>query len=48
MECRGSYFVYRGIEIKANLVLFNTAKKHFDLEQFLIEIGPKANRAMSC
>ena len=32
-------------EIKANLVLFNTAKKHFDLEQFLIEIGPKANRA---
>ena len=32
-------------EIKANLVLFNTARKHFDLEQFLIEIGPKANRA---
>ena len=32
-------------EIKANLVLFNTAKKHFDLEKFLTEIGPKASRA---
>ena len=32
-------------EIKANLVLFNTARKHFDLEQFLIELTPKAGRA---
>lgn len=32
-------------EIKANLVLFDTASKAFDLEGFLIQIGPKANRA---
>ena len=32
-------------EIKANLVLFKTAAKNFELEPFLIEIGPRANRA---
>lgn len=32
-------------EIKANLVLFDTASKSFDLEGFLIQVGPKANRA---
>lgn len=32
-------------EIKANQVLLNTAKKYFELEDFLIEITPKASRA---
>lgn len=32
-------------EIKANLVLLDTARKRFDLEKFLIDIGSKANRA---
>lgn len=32
-------------EIKSNLTLLNTARKYFDLEEFLIKIGPKANRA---
>jgi len=34
-------------EIKANLTLFDTANKAFDLEGFLIQIGPKANRAIN-
>lgn len=34
-------------EIKANLVLFNLAKKTFELEDFLIEITPKAGRAVN-
>ena len=34
-------------EIKANIVLFKTALKHFDLEQFLIETTPRASRANS-
>lgn len=32
-------------EIKANIVLMSTARKYFDLEQFLIEITPTAGRA---
>lgn len=32
-------------EIKANLVLFDTASKAIDLEMFLIQITPRANRA---
>ena len=32
-------------EIKANLVLFSTAARHFDLEAFLMEITPNAVRA---
>lgn len=32
-------------EIKANLVLLQTAKKYTDLEKFLMEITPKAGRA---
>ncbi len=32
-------------EIKANMVLFNTARKYFELEDFLIEITPRAGRA---
>lgn len=32
-------------EIKANILLFDTARKAFDLETFLIQVGPKANRA---
>ena len=34
-------------EIKANLVLFNLAKKTFELEDFLIGITPKAGRAVN-
>lgn len=34
-------------EIKANLVLFNLARKTFDLEEFLVEITPKAGRAVN-
>lgn len=32
-------------EIKANIVLFDTAAKTFDLEGFLIQLAPKYNRA---
>ena len=34
-------------EIKANIVLFTTAEKNFDLEGFLIELTPRAGRANS-
>lgn len=34
-------------EIKSNLVLFDTARKNFDLEEFLISITPSAGRANS-
>lgn len=32
-------------EIKANVVLFSTARKYFDIEQFLLDVGPNALRA---
>lgn len=32
-------------EIKANILLFDTAAKTFDLENFLIQLAPKYNRA---
>lgn len=32
-------------EIKANMILFDTAAKTFDLEEFLIQLAPRANRA---
>lgn len=32
-------------EIKANVVLLSTARKYFDIEQFLLEVGPNALRA---
>lgn len=32
-------------EIKPHVVVFSTAKKYFDLEEFLLEIGPSALRA---
>lgn len=34
-------------EIKANIVLFKTASKNFDLEGFLIDVTPRASRANS-